>query len=368
MLLKLVSQLNPENYIAQVVSLSGDGPLGEAFRATGLRLDCISSPLGLYDPVRLLKLAVVLRKFNPDIIQGWMYHGNTAASLACYFGGLRAPVFWNVRGSNAVSDDVRLLGRLNHRLSTYLSAGTRWIVNNSLASALQHEAKLGYPADKRVVIPNGFNAQLFKPDEFRRTSMRQALAISSSAIIVGYVGRDHIDKDVSNFMAAARSIAESGWITSEIVFVLAGQSLVDGCRYWEDLDEACRKRFRFLGVVDQVADLLPAFDILVLSSRRENFPNTLGESMCCAVPVVATNVGDCEFLVGDAALIVPPESPEAIRAALLRLIDMGVNERTRLGLKLRQRAIEKFSLDEIVARYQQLYESAVSREQLTCAG
>ena len=78
MLLKLVASLPADEFQVQVVSLSGEGPMANAFRAAAVRLDCIGSPLGRYDPLRLVRLAFLLRAFKPQIVQGWMYHGNTA--------------------------------------------------------------------------------------------------------------------------------------------------------------------------------------------------------------------------------------------------------------------------------------------------
>lgn len=366
MLLKLVSNLPPRDFQIQVISVSGDGPLGNAFRATGVRLDCIESMFALYDPARLVKIARVLQRFRPDLVQGWMYHGNTAASLACFWGRVRVPVLWNVRGSNAVSEKATLLGRLNYRLSTFLAGGVTWIVNNSLLSAQQHEKKLSYPLLKRVIVPNGFDLQKFRPDAVARQSTRLQLAIPCDGIVIGYVGRDHADKDVSNFVCAARSIVETHGIQRDVIFVLAGEGLIHGCRYWQELDEPSRQQFRFIGLCSEVSGLLPAFDVLVLSSRRENFPNVLGEAMCCGVVVVTTEVGECAALVGSASLVVRPESPATLRTAILRIIRMTEAERQELGLRLRSRAAAEYSLDKIVDQYIQLYEQTSSRALPIC--
>jgi glycosyltransferase involved in cell wall biosynthesis len=113
-----------------------------------------------------------------------------------------------------------------------------------------------------------------------------------------------------------------------------------------------------LGERTDVPALVAGFDIAALSSAwGEGFPNVLGEAMASGVPCVATDVGDCGWVVGPHGIIVPPRQSEAMANALARLIDLGSDARHQLGLAGRARILQHFSLQEIVRQYEALHRS-----------
>jgi glycosyltransferase involved in cell wall biosynthesis len=82
-------------------------------------------------------------------------------------------------------------------------------------------------------------------------------------------------------------------------------------------------RFRLLGERDDVAELLPAFDVFALSSLYEGLPCALVEAMTCGIPVVATAVNSvCEIVVpGETGLLARPGDPRSLARALAALLD-----------------------------------------------
>ena len=82
---------------------------------------------------------------------------------------------------------------------------------------------------------------------------------------------------------------------------------------------------RFLGLRENVAEMLPAFDVFALSSLPavETQPVSVLEAMAAGVPVVATRVGDVETLLdgGRAGVLVPSGNVESLAAALMRVLD-----------------------------------------------
>src|SRR5262249_54886739 len=94
----------------------------------------------------------------------------------------------------------------------------------------------------------------------------------------------------------------------------------------------------------------------------ESFPGVIPEAMACAVPCVATDVGDCASVVGDTGRIIPARDPVAFAAALDELVSMPECERAILGQKARNRILNLFTLDRMVTAYEKLYEGFSNRE------
>jgi len=113
-----------------------------------------------------------------------------------------------------------------------------------------------------------------------------------------------------------------------------------------------------LGRRHDVARLFAAADFVVSSSRRgEGFSNVLAEGMACGLAAVATDVGDAKLIVGDTGLIVPPESPDALAAAIRTLAAESAAARAERGSKARARIVENFAMPRAVQRYVDLYQS-----------
>jgi glycosyltransferase involved in cell wall biosynthesis len=77
--------------------------------------------------------------------------------------------------------------------------------------------------------------------------------------------------------------------------------------------------------------------------------------MASGVPCVATDVGDCTWVVGAHGLIVPPRQSEALADALARLIGLGAEARRQLGLAGRARIVQHFSIQEVARQYEALH-------------
>jgi glycosyltransferase involved in cell wall biosynthesis len=113
-----------------------------------------------------------------------------------------------------------------------------------------------------------------------------------------------------------------------------------------------------LGERTDVPALVSGFDIAALCfAWGEGFPNVLGEAMASGVPCVATDIGDCGWVLGPHGILVPPRDSEAMADALGRLIDLGSEGRQQLGLAGRARILQHFSLQEVVRQYEALHRS-----------
>jgi glycosyltransferase involved in cell wall biosynthesis len=353
MLLKLLSAASGSMEHV-VVSLGDEGTIGPRIAALGVPVHCLGLRRNAPNPFRALSILPLARRIGPQLIQGWMYHGNLMASMAALALRHKPPVLWNIRQTVYDLRRERWLTAKFIRLGARLSSRPAAIIYNSQTSATQHES-LGYGAEKRVIIPNGFDCQLLRPDEAARKAVRTELGIADDTVLVGLVARYHPMKDHVGFLQAAAMIARS---YPQTRFVLAGAGVSST---QPELVKAIQQNelwdcVMLLGERSDIPRLNNAFDIgCSASAWGEGFSNSIGEAMACGVPCAVTDVGDSAYIVADTGLVAPPRAPEALAKAIAGLIEIGRSGRQQLGTKARQRIETEFSLPAIVRRYEGLY-------------
>jgi glycosyltransferase involved in cell wall biosynthesis len=291
----------------------------------------------------LFKLAKLIAENRPDIVQGWMYHGDLAALVALVMSGRRAGtrLIWSIRCSAL---DLRCYGvglRLVVKACTLLSGWPDLVTANSVAGLKSHLAR-GYRPRRAEVVANGIDVDQFKPDAAARRAVRSELGIPPDATVLAHVARVDPMKDHAGFLAAMTDLPDLS-----ALMVGAGT---------EGLPTA-RNVVR-LGRRHDVARLLSAADFVVSSSCfGEGFSNVLAEGMACGLPAIATDVGDAKLIIGDTGLVVPPENPGALAAAIRALACEPALARADRRRRARARIVENFAMSRALQRYGDLYAS-----------
>ena len=330
----------------RVISLMDEGHYGPLLREAGIEVSCLGMKRRLPSPAILLQLRRALRAMPQDIIQGWMYHGNLAASVGAKLVSGQPAIAWNIRTS---MDDPSLISKSTHLfvgLGAKMSDGVDSIVYNSARSRRQHH-EIGYSATSDLVIPNGFDLDLWRHGAEARAQARAALGISDSTLVAGFVGRGAQVKDIPTLLHAFSQLRAR---LPEAVLVCIGRDVEK-----QRPSNVSADGVFFLGQRADVADLIPAFDVFCLSSRVEGFPNVLGEAMACGIPCVTTDVGDAADIVGDTGWIVRPGTPSDFADALELAFRTPAEARLRRGLAARGRIQTHYGLENIVTRYAELY-------------
>jgi glycosyltransferase involved in cell wall biosynthesis len=120
------------------------------------------------------------------------------------------------------------------------------------------------------------------------------------------------------------------------------------------------------GRVESAVEAYHAGSVVALTSISEGFPYTVVEAMACGRPVVCTDVGGVAEAVGDAGIVVPPRDVAAVADAFVELLTDDARRR-RLGVAARQRVIERYTLQESLDAYRELY-GRLLRERPGAAG
>lgn len=341
MLTQLITNLDRTRFAPEVITLIPGGKHTDILRAAGIPVHDLGMVAGKPSLASLLKLRRLTKQIAPDLLVGWMYHGNLAATLASWIGH-RAPVIWNVRQSLYSLAFEKRGSAMVIKALAYLDRNPQHILYNSQISARQHEA-IGYDATKTVLVPNGFNTESFKPDATARASVRQELGLPPDAILIGRFGRNSAMKDYPTFIDAMKLVPNAyaiiaGVGTDELKpFILHTSSFI------------------LLNERHDLPRLTAALDIACSSSAfGEGFPNVVAEAMCSAVPCVVTDVGDSAWLLQAAGKVVPPNDAHALAAALNEVIALPSHERHALGERGRQRIMDHFSLPAVVSQFESL--------------
>lgn len=340
-------------YETALISLRDAGTFGERIEALGVPVHGLGIAGGLPGPRALYHLRHLIGEFRPDVIHGWMYHGNLGASVSARMAPSRPAVAWNVRHSLYGIANEKLLTRQVIRAGRRVSASVDAIVYNSRVSREQHEA-FGFDGKRAQVIPNGFDLAEVRSDATIRARVRGEFGVPEDAPLVGNVARFHPMKDHASFLRAAVMVAEA---VPEVRFLVVGREVnPDDPALAGIVPPALLDRLCFLGERSDVPDLMRAIDVLCTSSAwGEAFPNVLGEAMACGVPCVATDVGDSADIVADTGIVVPPSDSEALGQGLLAMLGKPLQERAALGRAARARVERNYGSEAVVAQYAELY-------------
>lgn len=337
----------------EVLSLMTPGVAGERIAATGTPVWSLGMRGGLPLPGAMVRLAAVMRGVRPDLIMGWMHHGQLVASLGALAAPGPVPVIWNVRHSLSGYRQEKRLSRIVLRMGAWLSGTPSAIIYNSSAARAQYRA-FGYLGRGDIVIPNGFDTQGFAPREQARWTLHALFGLPEGAVLIGMIARNHPMKDVPNLLAAFAGVRKR---RPDTHLLIAGEGMdapTGDTAAW--LDRLPPGSWTLAGHRADVPTWLAGLDIVALPSAwGEGFPNIIGEAMAAGIPCVATDVGDAAWVVGETGRAVPPRDADALAKALLDLAELGPEGRAALGRAARARVEEHFSLSRVVQRYAALF-------------
>lgn len=203
-----------------VVSLAGKGPLADSLIVAGVPVYSLGFRPGRPSIAGFFHLWGLLRRERPDILQTWLYHADL---LGLWAGKLaRVPrIVWNVRCSNMDMRQYSKLTAMVLRLLAKLSAIPDAVVVNSEAGKSAH-IQLGYRPRRWQFIPNGIDADRFRPDPVMRGRGRAELGLADTDVAFAMAARFDPMKNFAGFLAAA---AEIKAILPAAKFILLGRGV-----------------------------------------------------------------------------------------------------------------------------------------------
>ncbi len=348
--------------VARIVCLFHEGALAAEARSLGIEVLALDKTNGL-DIRALRALRAALRDARADVLHTHNAVAHYYAAAAAI--GLGIGCVINTRHGMGT---VRSAGRLDR---LYRAA----LLGTDVAAAVCHAGRERFvqagiiPSAKAVVVPNGVAMDGI---EARSAAAKAALlghlGRPGNPLLLGTVGRLSPVKDHATLLQALQQLRASGRAV-ELVLVGDGEtrSALEAQAHALKIADAVH----FLGMRQDVAQLLPAFDVFVLSSTSEGYSLALVEAAAAALPIVATQVGGNADIVVDGrnGHLVPSRSADALAAAVARLADDAMR-RESMGAAGRQWALRHGTVEAMGQAYLALYEDpspAALRRRATAA-
>ncbi len=338
----LAAGLPRDEFDVHVCALTRGGPLAADLAQAGIPLHIIGKARKI-DPFAYLRLKAHIKALQPHVVQTWIFAANFYGRAAAMFA--RVP---RIVASERCVDPWKTWRELV--IDRSLARRTDRIVVNSSGTE-EFYVGHGIERSKFVLIPNGIHPAT--ASTITRAQLLADLGLPAEARLIGAVNRLWPQKRVKDLIWAADLLKV---IRPDVHLLVIG----DGPqreRLLRFRRQVCiEDKVHFLGHRDDVAQMMPHFDVLWLGSEYEGLPNVIMEAMSHAVPVVATDISGCRDLVvtGETGYLVPVGD----RAGFARYTNKLLDDRElarRLGEAGRARVLAEFSVEKMVERHAALY-------------
>ena len=344
-MLKWITNRDKKAFDAMVISLR-DGELKRELISLGINTQVLIKRCP-FDLFFLIKLAKMVKKLKPDIVH--CRNGITAIS----YGVLAAKIC----GISVISS---IHGRTHYIKSGFRIEIWLWILNLSnliiaVSNKIKEElAKLDKINDGKIkVIYNGIDIKESEENNLKPSMVRDDFGLVDNDFVIGTIGN-------------LRKIKGHCYLIKSMVSILqeiphAKLALVGDGEERNDLERLAKSlniedKVIFLGYRRNAKEFIRLFDIFVLPSLSEGFPNVLLESAVNKRPIIATRVGGIEEVVrnGYSALLVEKANSEALAEKVLEL-----KNNPALGNMLTENAyndtLNNFSLNKFMKGYERNY-------------
>lgn len=342
--------LDPAEVKLTVFAMRPDGPMRERYAEAGVPVvgtPPVDTLVSVHTTRQILRFARLLRRSGAEVVHCHDTYTNWFAGLAARAAGL--PLLTSKRWIGGQRRHL-LLSRIAYRLSTRVLANSGGVAQTLVKTD-------GVPEERVVVVPNFVEDAAFAlPSADEMARRRAAWGIGAGGPVIGSVARLRPEKGQETLLRAAARLVDR-WPALEVVLVGDGpqESMLRALAS----ELGLTSRVHFTGHQPNRPNPHALFDVSVLASDHEGFPNTIVEAMAAARPVVASDVGGVPDAVRDqeTGLLTPPRDPRAVAGALARLLERP-DWAASLGMRGREIALQRFTrspvLDQLTALYREL--------------
>jgi glycosyltransferase involved in cell wall biosynthesis len=338
----LATHLPAEEFEVRVYLLTHDGPRSADLRAAGIPTIVIGKRWKA-DPTALLRLRNELREFRPDVVHTWLFAANSFGRVASLWAGVP-----RIIASERSVDPWK--GTYHGVIDRWLAKRSECITTNSTGVRDFYSSRGIDPGLFRI-IPNGIEPRTTV--SVSRAEIFSRLEVEPDRKLLIAVGRLWHQKRYRDLIWAGELLAT---VRNDTTLVIVGDGPLRGelPRFRDSVSTP--RHVRFVGIRDDVPELLAAADLFWIGSEYEGQSNALIEAMQAGVPVVASDIpGNRDFVTHDVTGRLVSVGDSAGFARQSRdLLDHPETAR-RLAHAAQNRIATEFTVEAMVQAHARLY-------------
>ncbi|HBH35128.1 MAG TPA: hypothetical protein DDW45_01590 [Gammaproteobacteria bacterium] len=350
LLLSILNKLDPERFSSIVCCINKRMEVGDKMMAAGIpviELNLLNR--GGTDPNIVRELLKLIHKESIDLVHSHMYHANLYGRFAARKAGI--PAIASIHNIYARQKWHRRL------VNWYLARHTATITAGSedIKRDVMHYDHVPEPLIE--IIPN--SVDLSRSDSaLTKKEARERLGIADNLLLLGTVGRLAEQKG-HRYLIDALALLNGRGIKPHLLLI--GEGKEETSLKEQVAEKGLQEQIHFLGTRNDLGDLFRAMDIFVMPSLWEGLSLAMLSAMAAKLPIVATSVGGIPEVLGENeyGIVVPPADIEPLAEAIMRCVTN--NDLAReIAEKGAQHVREHYSDAAMVARFQEIYEKALS--------
>ena len=327
----------------------------EEAKKNGVKVIALPTMVRSIRPVKDLKALISLVRliFNekPDIVHTHSSKGGILGRLAARIAGVpniihtpHGHVFYGHFGAFASKIFLwieKIFSRFTDRMVALTDGEKDDYINLSVC-----------PPEKLLKIHSGVDVEKFMHANGDRVQKRRSLGLDQNEAVIGFVGWLLPIKGPDYLLKAMDYV----WHRHpEASLILVGKGDMDVDLRAEALKKNGNGKVKFLGWREDIDEIMPLFDMLVLPSLNEGMGRVLVEAMAAGKPVVASRVGGIPDLVRHdvTGYLVPPADEKALAEGIKKLLD-DPEKAKQMGQRGKEHC-RQFSLEAMVEKLDNLY-------------
>ena len=351
MLYKVINNLNKTVFDINVISLGVDGHYKQKILDLNIPVEDLDLK-NKFSIKKLITLAQLIKKYDPKIVQTWMYHADFLGGLIVKLSS-NAKIFWGLRNSTLSIRDSSFSVIFSRLICIPLSFFIPDLIISCSRTSIKIHKKLGYKNDLFHYVPNGLNIKNISKNKFNFFSKRY--------FDILFCGRYDLQKNILFFLDVIKDLYKCD---NNIRVQMIGKN-IDKNNF--KLVSEIKKRslshcIELNGFQESIEPYFKNSEILLsLSKYGEAFPNILLEAMAYRTVPVFFDVGDVKEIVGINDLVLNKKSKSnQISKFLFKLLKTKNQSIRNINYYLEKKLVKFYDIENIVKKYENIYLSKLN--------